>query len=54
VDLDMHDQRGRRMQNLFDGHAEQVEQQGNYHVDLEPYECRWYRVTGERAVEARG
>jgi len=54
VDLDMHDQRGRRMQNLFDGHAEQIGQQGNYHVDLEPYECRWYRVTGERAVESRG
>jgi maltose alpha-D-glucosyltransferase/alpha-amylase len=50
VDLDMHDQRGRRMQDLLGGHVEQIPPDGISRAKLDPYEYRWYRVVGERAL----
>lgn len=49
VNLDMHDQRGRRMQDLLGGHTEQIPPDGISRATIEPYEYRWYRVVGERA-----
>lgn len=48
IELDLRDQRGRRLQNLYDESMAEPLGKGNHQIDLEPYAYRWFRVVGER------
>ena len=48
VTLDLRDQQGRKLKNLFAGEKEEASRiEGRRRVTLKPYGYRWYRVVGE-------
>ncbi len=46
--IDLHDQRGRRLTDLWGGHTEQICDSGQTDVELDAYGASWLRIEGSR------